>query len=367
MRTEVHYSGLVSLTKMHGAMKHLPAPVILSLFLILASCRKESPCVNCPPPDNGPDTTTHEFIWQETQLGDGSSNLFDVAIINDTLAYAVGEMYLKDSSGQFDPLPYNAAIWNGTEWSLKRIRTFLFTSYIVAPLEGIFAFSPTDIWCIGSFPIHGDGNNWTMYHLQSMGIDASVSKAWGVSSDDMYFVGRQGSIVRYSGGSWTKLNNVTSLPVQDIWGDKGEVLAVASDPWRGLERTILSITGTIATTVSDSGIKQPLDGIWFASGKKYMVVGGGFYLKSSFDAPAWSGSLGNTPFYSNAVRGTDTNNILVVGAFADILHYNGATWKQYPELRLADASLYGVAVTRSMVIAVGGVGQRALVIVGRKP
>lgn len=41
------------------------------------------------------DTTSHDFTWQIYTLGDGtgSSCLYDVAIINDTLAYAVGEIY----------------------------------------------------------------------------------------------------------------------------------------------------------------------------------------------------------------------------------------------------------------------------------
>ncbi|MDL1891482.1 hypothetical protein FBQ87_01125, partial [Sphingobacteriales bacterium CHB3] len=38
------------------------------------------------------DTTSHNFTWQIDTLGDGNaSTLNDIAIINDTLAYAVGE------------------------------------------------------------------------------------------------------------------------------------------------------------------------------------------------------------------------------------------------------------------------------------
>ena len=41
------------------------------------------------------DTTSHAFTWQSFTFGDGggSCTLYDVAIINDTLAYAVGEIY----------------------------------------------------------------------------------------------------------------------------------------------------------------------------------------------------------------------------------------------------------------------------------
>ena len=54
------------------------------------------------------DTTSNDFTWQTYTFGDpgaGSSILNDIAIVNDTLAYAVGEVYLNDSTGQPDPLP----------------------------------------------------------------------------------------------------------------------------------------------------------------------------------------------------------------------------------------------------------------------
>src|SRR5437867_933439 len=42
------------------------------------------------------DTTSHSFQFFRDTLGDGSSSVLnDVAIINDTLAYAVGEIYLQ--------------------------------------------------------------------------------------------------------------------------------------------------------------------------------------------------------------------------------------------------------------------------------
>jgi len=58
------------------------------------------------------DTTSHNFTWQIDTLGATASTLYDVVIINDTLAYAVGEMYLRDSTGQINPQAYNMAKWN---------------------------------------------------------------------------------------------------------------------------------------------------------------------------------------------------------------------------------------------------------------
>ncbi|MDI6804173.1 MAG: hypothetical protein QME58_10045, partial [Bacteroidota bacterium] len=54
------------------------------------------------------DTTSHNFNFEVFYLGDGNSSvLYDVAVLSDTLAYAVGEIYKRDSAGNFETEPYN--------------------------------------------------------------------------------------------------------------------------------------------------------------------------------------------------------------------------------------------------------------------
>src|SRR3972149_8811161 len=71
------------------------------------------------------DTTSHNFTWQTFTFGGqaGSSTLYDVAIINENDIWAVGEIYMNDSTGQPDPNTYNAVHWDGSTWELKRIKT----------------------------------------------------------------------------------------------------------------------------------------------------------------------------------------------------------------------------------------------------
>ena len=73
------------------------------------------------------DTTSNNFTWQTWTFGGqaGSCALYDVAVVNDTCIYAVGEIYLLDSTGVPDPNAYNLAKWNGNEWELKIIQMFL--------------------------------------------------------------------------------------------------------------------------------------------------------------------------------------------------------------------------------------------------
>ena len=63
------------------------------------------------------DTTSHNFTYQTFEFGEpltgNSSRLYDVAIINENDIWAVGEIYVNDSLGQADPIPYNVV--GGTE------------------------------------------------------------------------------------------------------------------------------------------------------------------------------------------------------------------------------------------------------------
>ena len=345
-------------------------------LLLLTSCKD----VGVPPDriisdttDHGPDTTSHNFTWVIDSLGDASGGtLYDIAIINDTLAYAVGEIYLRDSSGQIDPQAYNVAQWNGHVWNVFRIQFLTVcgkASRTPYPAKAIFAFGSTDIWIAMAGDQITRWNGSAQTETMCLPFSFAINKLWGANANSMYAVGNGGNICYYDGTSWQKIESGTTLHFQDIWGDtfggSDEILAVASDPFHSLQRYIAKIAETTATALPDSGIPEPLNGVWFRSSRKYYVVGSGIYRKEALTEDRWNGApLELTPYYSNAVRGTDTNNVVIVGAFADVLHYNGSTWKSYPELLKGDASLYGVSMKGKLVMAVGFWGEKALIIRG---
>ncbi len=91
----------------------------------------------------------------------------------------------------------------------------------------IYIFS-TDIWMVGSLPIHGDGENWVMYDLRTaVDSNLSLSKAWGASTNDMYFVGRNGSIASYHNGQWSRVESGTDLPLTDIYANNQDEIYAA--------------------------------------------------------------------------------------------------------------------------------------------
>lgn len=226
-------------------------------------------------------TTSHNFTWQKYEFGGigGSSVLNDVAIIDENNIWAVGEIY-ADTTG----IPYNAVHWNGSSWELKRIQTYFRGNLITVPLEGIYTFSSTDIWMVGSLPIHGNGNDWTMYDLRTnVDPNLSLSKAWGISSNDMYFVGRSGSIAHYQNGVWKKVESGTDLWINDIYGSvnplngKTEIICVAADFFQDRGIKVIAINENNTTELIDnSGLIRFIVSVWFKPALKYYIVGNGF-------------------------------------------------------------------------------------------
>ncbi|RCK75796.1 MAG: hypothetical protein IGBAC_1071 [Ignavibacteriae bacterium] len=171
------------------------------------------------------DTTSHDFSWEITYLGDGgNSMLYDVAIINDTLAYAVGEIHLKDSLGNWEPTPYGLAVWNGRELKLRK----LFAQYpgvrslsLVRP-RGIFAFSEMNIWFADADVFWWDGKSQLLKVHQVVNTILSsgqyVNKLWGSSTSNIYAVGYGGAIAHFDGVRWRRIESGTDVDLTDIWG-----------------------------------------------------------------------------------------------------------------------------------------------------
>ena len=312
------------------------------------------------------DTTSHNFTWQINTLGDGNSSVInDVAIINDTLVYVVGEVYLKDSTGQFDPNAYNLLKWNGRTWDLMRIQflSFCGQSYTGSyPASAIFAFSAQDVWIAsGSQIVRWNGQAQTSPFC----IPISVNKLWGENSNSLYAVGNGGGIAHFDGSTWQKFESGTTRGINDVWGienplNKNEevycaVTAVA-DPQNSW---ILRVTnGTRIDSVQwDAG--REIVSVWTYNGFPLYVCGDGMFENSQGH---WNEIRLGTSVFTNRVRGDAPNNIFIVGYFGLIAHFNGADWNVFFE----DADFLSVAVKGNIVVAVGSLNDRAAVAIGRR-
>ncbi len=324
------------------------------------------------------DTTSHNFTWETDTLGDASSVLSDVAIINDTLAYAVGQMYLRDSTGQIDPTRYNLAAWNGNRWSIRRVAYYFGGQPFYHPIQSVFAFNANDIWFCGNGLIHWDGTRYNEAPVPSSvwGQDR-MNKIWGSSSSDLYIVGDNGAMAHYSGGTWQRVESGTTLNFHDIWGARNprtgqmEILALASTVSGQIQESrIVQITGNNATPVNTAGLSVDMWGIWFAPGRRYYAVGAGIHQKRSLDDSVWvhypPGVV--TSYLSGGVRGTAINDVFVAGSFGEVVHFNGVSWYRYFGGVSLPTGAYGsISITDHLVMTVGHISAaRGVVLIGRR-
>ena len=316
------------------------------------------------------DTTSNNFTWQTYTFGDGASSVLnDVAIINENNIWAVGEIYVNDSTGKPDPQPYNLAVWNGVSWKLQKVT---YQGYPPA-IHSILAFSNNNIWLDPWF-------HWDGVKIQELAIDPAlygfgINKMWGTSSTNLYVVGTSGNIAHYNGSSWQKIESGTTLNIEDIWGEKdnlsGElnILAVASGFRSNIaDKKVLAINNMSVSLITTSSLPNALTGIWFAGSHHYYICGDGLYFTNSLSS-GWSGGYNGIPsIFEEAIRGNNINDIFVVGDFSLVLHYNGVNWHNYfnDGLPRIDAVLLSVDVKQNTVAFAGQIGNQAAVIIGKR-
>ena len=225
--------------------------------------------------------------------------------------------------------------------------------YGYAENNAIFGIAPENIWAGSTIPKNWLNHQW-VFHGSTRNYPGNfkIRKIWGFSANAIYCVGDNGGATFYNGEDWISLSTYTTLPIQDIWGTTNTpdntplIMAVASTL---SDRELLQILGR-ATAKVFLPLQRALHGIWFKSPNKIYLCGSGIFTKIGpevTEIPA-----GQTAF-SSRIQGTDLNNIWAVGHFGLVLHFNGRTWKEIPELRLSNGNYNGLAVTDNMAVAVG--------------
>ena len=320
------------------------------------------------------DTTSHNFTFTSWTFGTiGSSVLYDVAIIDENNIWAVGEIMIADTS-QNGYTTYNAVHWDGSEWELLRIPYYDYPNFLVyGALQTILSFSENDIWfCSYSNLVHYDGNTFTSkaQFMTDINFNGQILKMWGTDKNNIYCVGRNGAIYHYNGSSWTKIESGTTLNINDIWGDfnektqEWEILAVASDFGTSLEKEILQIKNNSVIKHPLSPQMWPLKTVWFLPNKQYYVAGAGVYQKRLLADSLWKNeALDITTFSTYSIRGNNINDVVGVGAFGDLIHFNGLDWKaNYTEPKLNYGSYKSIQINGNIIFAVGDEYSQAVIL-----
>jgi hypothetical protein len=76
---------------------------------------------------------------------------------------------------------------------------------------------------------------------------------------------------------------------------------------------------------------------------------------------------GITEYYTNAIDANETNDIIVCGAFGELLHFNGYSWKSYRnKLQLFTGSFLEIKIKENLVVAIGYDSQKAIITIGHR-
>jgi hypothetical protein len=303
------------------------------------------------------DSTSHNIQWQVDTLG-AWGVIRDVWVFDRNNAWAVGEIYLKDSNGQIEMGKlYNAARWDGNRWELKRIAVDFRGNTIIPPLDGIICFSQTQIWMIGSLPILGDGTNWTIYDLRmTLDPNISISKAWGLSPTNLIFISRGGGIVQYNSGNWSKMISNTTVDLQDIYGlDASHIWATGTNSDHN-GTVILSFNGSQWHNLYE-GNQYGFSSVWIQGGERLNIAGDSGPWKFDLRSKSFIKITSPAQYVMFCVRGSDANDVFFTGQNSEITHYNGSTYKLYTEVQnliQADTWWNSIKVKQDFILAGGG-------------
>jgi hypothetical protein len=339
------------------------------------------------------DSTSHSFSWMVDSLGDGNGSfLRDLAIISDTNIWAVGNMYKRDSTGNFEADPYNVARWNGSTWQLIRVNfpicdnngVEIGTAYFHC--LSVYAFGGNDVWLTdgGSF-VHWNGASFQRMCLLPGTTQGEIEEIWGSSAQNLYAVGLHGAIIFFDGTTWRKQLSGTDVDLLDVWGNPdgktvwacgyniGQVgTALFRNAGRGWE---LAYDGT------SSEFRIRLDSLSGTFTSVYTPSAKRIFVGSSagvYSAPSTTQGIGKRlsftstyfPGFPNRLRGNGVNDFTIVGDYGFVAHFNGLTWQYYDQLSTSDIRLQSVAQQGNLLCAVGHlynpINSRAIVFRGRR-
>jgi hypothetical protein len=336
--------------------------LILFIFLQL-SCHSPT----APKQNNSPDTTSSNFTFQTYTFGEsnaGSSYLNDVAIVNDSDIWAVGAVYLTDSTGKPDPFPYNAIHWNGNNWKEIKIPYNYQGQVFYHPIESTFAFGTNNIWFAGNGVIQWDGSQYNPVALPSnIWGQEQINKMWGVN-DNFYIVGSAGSIANYQNGTWQKIESGTTTNIADIWGANGTILCTVSNKATPGDIKILRILSNNSVDSISWNRGREVRSLWFSDTSKIFACGDGVFIRGS--QSSWTEQKTLPSYYATKIRGIASNDVIVCGDFGLLAHYNGVSWTSYNIPNTLSLVLSSLDFKGNTVVVTGYDGSKAYIIMGKR-
>ncbi|HEY7393243.1 MAG TPA: hypothetical protein VH559_00265 [Gemmatimonadaceae bacterium] len=245
-------------------------------------------------------------IGQTNVVKNGESSILSLSptfwsssVLSPTSAFLVGDAF-------------SIMRMSGTTWTPVSLREG--GAYL-----GVWAENATNVIAVGTGGIDRfDGTTTTsMLTPQQLG-GAFLYGVWGANGTNVFAVGEQGSIYRYDGATWTRMNNSSTRFLVGVWGSSPTNVFTV-----GEAGTILRYDGSVWSPMA-SGTTRLLLGVWGIGNTVFAVGNGGTVLR--YNGTSWS-SIGPGPVEDIlAVWGSSDRDVYVAGSSGVILRYNGVTW-----------------------------------------
>ena len=325
------------------------------------------------------DTSSHSIQWERLYFGDGQSSFYDVTVINDTCAYAVGEIYVKDSTGKYEDT-YNAAKWDGKKWQLIRIMINSCGTQVYKPfaISCAYGLNPSLVYFGAGVLGYYDGKQFFKDCSQFGKWTGSLFKIWSQNTSTQWLVGSKGWTCRKDQAVYTNIPSGTTRDLTDVYGNAHEVWAVGGYSNKN-EGIVLLNKGSGWEKIDSlsNSERRSISSVWcddrgLTKGGFLVLAGRGIWFKdTTWKSPPSSilgGNLGLGNLFFNGIVGTRRNDVIAVGDFGIVLHYNGSSWKFYPELlnHPQGRLLVSVGMTKKNIFIVGFENDRGIIIHGKR-
>lgn len=196
-------------------------------------------------------------------------------------------------------------------------------------LRSVWAASSNNVWAVGynGTILHGDGFTWTTVPVSTGADFMSIS---GYAANDIWAVGSQATVLHYNGTSWSTISTSPSSPftyTSVSATGSGSFIAVADDNYL-YQGTIYATGGTTISKVTQNGGStpcynpSPLDAVWGSSPSNWAVGSSGagtFYNGSCTNSTIGGGTL-------QAIHGSGLSDIWTGDNTGNLFHYNGTQW-----------------------------------------
>lgn len=319
--------------------------------------------------------SNHDFTWQNWVFGtDYSSTFHSISIVSENNIWAVGEIYMRNSNDEL--VEYAALHWDGIKWEPVQIKApCSWTVYNIMPYDMIY-FSENDIcFLYGGIQFY-DGNKVRKSAWLGIAGDSEhpewnepIYSIFGFSSNELYIGGRNGELVKYKNSKWTKLESGTTSYILDLYGvtdpitSEKTIYCASSNIWEVGEFKLLTIdkNDKIDSIHWDTG--RRIKSVWTENGLPIYTCGGGIFENKK---EVWNEITSIPLYFTNKIRGSKLNDIVVGGDFGLLAHYNGNNWKVYRELINNNVSYLSVGIKGDIIVAVGALNNNALITMGKR-